>query len=257
MRTPVILIVALIWAKSNYTHAQTSYFYGAYFETSLFNVKSKQMDSYLSTFNLINQSNLTQEFGGFKPTGAFNWGIEITTWGIHMGAKFNRFSSSTEAKFTDGSSRLLELTQKSWIVPVGFSIYAGEEALRYNIGMSLGLGIQNTQLSSIKIYPDGTRSLGYDDHLNGIYMSQTAICVPEITFGVGRVIYLYASAGYQFSFWPFALKDENKFDMDAPGSYFGVDPLNQFEGDFNPNFGGFRFNFGLKINLLELLVRLD
>lgn len=256
MRTPVILIVALIWAKSNYTHAQ-SFFYGAFFETSLFNVKSKQMDNYLSGFNSSNQSILTQEFGGFKPTGAFNWGIELSTMGFNVSAKFNRFSSSTEAKFNDGSSRLLELTQKSWLIPVGFSFYAGEGALRYNIGMSLGIGIQNNQLSSIKIYPDGTRSLGYDDYLNGIYMSQTAICVPEITAGVGRVVYLYASAGYQFSFWPFELKDENKFDMDAAGPYFGVDPFNWFEGDFRPNFGGFRFNFGLKINLLELLVRLD
>jgi hypothetical protein len=109
MRTPVILIVALIWAKSNYTHAQ-SFFYGAFFETSLFNVKSKQMDSYLSSFNLANQSNLSQECGRFKPTGAFNWGIELTTSGINLSAKFNRFSSSTEAIFNNGESRVLELT---------------------------------------------------------------------------------------------------------------------------------------------------
>jgi hypothetical protein len=119
------------------------------------------------------------------------------------------------------------------------------------------MGIQNTQLSSVKVYADGTTSLGYDDYLNGIYMSNSAIFVPELTIGVGRVIYLYASAGYQLSFWPSALKDENKFDMDAPGPYFGVDPFNWFEGDFRPNFSGFRFNFGVKINLSELAVRLD
>jgi hypothetical protein len=45
--------------------------------------------------------------------------------------------------------------------------------------------------------------------------------------------------------------------MDAPGSYFGLGAVDWYEGEFTPNFGGFRFNFGIKINLLELAVRLD
>ena len=252
MRTPLIIIAVLIWAKSKYTHAQ-SYCYGPLFETSIFNVKSKEMDSYFSSFNLANQPNLAQEVNGFTPTGAFHWGFEITSIGMHLGVKFNRFNSAAEAKFNDGSSRSLELTQKSWLIPIGFSYYTDNDILNFNIGMNIGLGIQNTKLTSFKIYPDGTRSMGYDDYLNGIYLSNSAIAVPEITVGVGRVVYLYTSFAYQFSFWQSALKDENKFDMEAPGPYFGLGALNWFESEFRPSFGGYRVNFGVKINLFELV----
>lgn len=184
---------------SNFTIAQNPLI-GPFFETSFFSVRSKIFDTYADNYNLIYQDDLKTGFTKFSPKSAFSWGIESSIYGMNISAKFSTYKSESNAVFKNGNSRVFELKQKTWSVPIGFGYLTEDGGVAFNFGGTIALGMQTTQLSSVYVYSDGTRSTGFDKDLNGIYSSTGAIFVPEFVFGVGKFVYVYTSVAYQFSF---------------------------------------------------------
>jgi hypothetical protein len=223
-------------------------------------VKTAELPVFLTSYNEANASGLTKQFGmkqGLATGRYFNFmlgmGGEITK----MTLGFGRYLVSTphnEARYADGSGRDIWTEVKDASTEVGIRT----DFKRLSLGFQMILSLRTVSIYSQYVFPDDSRSLGFDHTLNGVY--------EDFNFGPGlganvnvrvfRFLYVTAKADYIFTVGK-SHPEYHQFDdlqdfrtsqnyLPRDVNMYVTDPYNSTGNSISNDIHGLRFAFGVQ-----------
>ena len=135
-----------------------------------------RLNDFVNSYNAYYQANnnFTQPF---KPISSsqLGWGwhssLKFVSDNLGVGGYFHQdvFQQKRES-YLGQWGRALELEFRDWSAGVSF----GRVWDRASLDLILGAGIRRSNVRSLQIYPDGSRSIGEEFFLNGYYRMQRA-----------------------------------------------------------------------------------
>lgn len=126
-------------------------------------VKMPTFDEFATSFNTVNQADLSSELGSFGIARGFQvGGTYMLTKGIGFSLSYQQLRSNASARFTDGSSREFQLDV---FTPINGGILF--RVKRFDIQPRLGFC--EAYMRTWTEYEDGTVSFGNERALNGTY----------------------------------------------------------------------------------------
>lgn len=136
---------------------------------------SKSFKNWRNEYNTVYAESLDKKMSSFRP----GFGYSLTgnmiispnnTLAYYFSYRYNSGYSKAKAKFKDGTEREMKLLKQSYYIPIGLGGFSAQSKKNYGgVFFSIATGISHYQLESSYIYKDGTKSIGSDKALNGVY----------------------------------------------------------------------------------------
>lgn len=135
---------------------------------------SRTFNGWRDYYSENNSELLSRKMSGFRPGFAYtisaNLVISPRDIGYYYAYRYTRGFTNAQANFEDGTSRQMRLHKFSHYLPIGLGKFHAEDKANYSgFFFCIPVGISTYHLESAYIYQDGTRSLGKDKELNGVY----------------------------------------------------------------------------------------
>lgn len=234
-------------------------------------LNSKDWKEFANSYEKVYSSSLTKSNLDLGLTFGYSLGIDLGFSPVYFGFKRNYSISKAYATFETGT-RHFDLKSTYWYIPFGYS-YLGGNNENIQVISTFSFGLLKDKLYSYSEYWDGTKSYGSENILNGVYVMNSFVFVPELSF----VYFLpyddpikigfFANVGYRLTSNRFlGLEDKlylqgNYNDLYSDKSVGMILPKNYEEYITNPDtydmhdknnsiqkFTGILFNIGIKIN---------
>ncbi len=130
-------------------------------------------ERFRNSYNQYNRTNLISGMPPFVPQFSLNGGIAGYLNWIYLELGYHSYIGETSAEFTNRNKQVLRITSNDFGANIGFG-YSNKYLAGYLIGgMRFGVG-NPTKLESYTLYPDGLKSYGNENLLNGYYTESKA-----------------------------------------------------------------------------------
>lgn len=224
--------------------------------------KSDELPVFLKSYNDYYSSILSEPFemkmglakGDYLKVGVGFGGIAQATIDLTI---YKTKTNPLEARFADGSGRDIWAEHRLSVSDIGIR-YGGTKKVPVFAQLDFDIGIQVDYLYSAYVYPDGTRSIGLDKDLNGVYDNFVLAGGTGFTVGyrLGPVA-VEVSGNYISNFERkhpenHQYEDLNDVKPDLTPDYiprsmemYITDPTAIIENSISDDFRGWKFTFGL------------
>lgn len=130
----------------------------------------EDLNSFIDSYNLMNAPSTTEPFNNFSMIPGHGLKISGGGWTKHafyyFGFGRSYFSQASEIKYgLQGHGIKMKIYMWDMFGDIGLKLGP------VNLGLTLSGHARRSVINSYSIYADGTKSLGYDNPLNGIYRS--------------------------------------------------------------------------------------
>lgn len=184
-------------------HSQLEFIGYVEYGYSVFKYKSDELPVFLATYNSYHNPAKPFEMKLGPATGSY------FKFGVGMGANckmildFTIYEVKTnplEARFADGSGRDIWAEHRCSNTDIGIR-FGGTKEVRPWIQFDMNIAIQTTSLYLAYVYADGSRSLGNEKTLNGVYSDFVGAGGIGVTGGyrIFGPLGVSVSAGYMFN----------------------------------------------------------
>lgn len=158
MRITLVLVFIFI-TNSLFSQDGIGFSIGAHYTTLNWN----SMNTFVDSYNSVNQSTLVKELKAPENGIGFNFGVRRYNWPIYYEFDFSHFKSNKIAEFSDGGTRTFVFREN--LVAFGLAFNIGhEEGISFGPALGLGLGGQKLKVSHVP-----GSSLPYSTNLDGDY----------------------------------------------------------------------------------------
>lgn len=268
MKTTKKVLLSVLFLVSTVTVAQAQFVAMGYVEYgySVLKFKSEELGVFLNSYNNY-QPGLTQPFGlkiGAARGDYFKFGVGVGGENTKMIMDFTIYKVKTnalEARFADGSGRDIWAEQRSSLFNIGVR-FGGSREVPVWIQLDMLMGIQVSSIYSAYVYPDGSRSLGIEKDLNGVYSSFVFSGGGGITAGCRIIGPLGVSVSLNYlgngsmrrpdyhQYWDGNDVKENQPDyLPRDMAMYVSDPNNSIENSISNDFRGWKFTAGLTMSI--------
>lgn len=232
---------------------------------SMFKYKSDELSVFLSSYN--SYYNLAKPFelklGAAKGTYLkFGIGIGGNVKGVMDFTIYKAKTNPLEARFADGTGRDIWVEHRCSNTDIGVR-FGGTKEVPLWVQIDMDIAIQVTSIYSAYVYADGSRSLGIEKNLNGVYSDFVGVGGLGLTAGcrIYGPLGISISANYMFNLMrgtpeyhqysdlndvkPLMQPDYLPRDM---GTYIN-DPYNGTGNSISNDFRGWKFTGGLVLSI--------
>jgi hypothetical protein len=125
-------------------------------------------DRFASNFNAANQGSLVKGLTSLTPTFSLHGGASCS-YGVFYGeAAYQTFRAESVAEFKNGNKRVMEFSQNYLAMYLGLG-YTSKYVSAYAVAGYLLGDWNRDKMKSYTLYPDGFKSYGNENALNGYY----------------------------------------------------------------------------------------
>lgn len=252
----ILLIFVLSFSVLGSVRAQLSAIGYLEFGYSIHKYKSDELQDFLSSYNAVNNpaSPFKMKIGAAKGTYLkFGLGIGGVTKMVLDFTIYKGESNPLEARFANGSGRDIWFSVRNSNTNVGIR-FGGTEDIPVWLQLNMNIGIQYITLNSAFVFPDGSRSLGYDHGLNGCYTDFNMVGAFGVAGGFRIVGPLAVTAAMDYFGRGLDYRKHPEYHIysnnnDIGGSdYFPRNVTNgagSLDNSLSNDFRGFQFTFGV------------
>lgn len=232
---------------------------------SLFPYKSDELGIFLNSYNAYhNPAKPFESKIGMAKGDYFKFGIGFGS-GVKAILDLTIYKSKTkplEARFANGTGRDIWVEHRTSNADIGIRFGGTKEVPAY-VQIDMDLGILVTSIYSAYVYADGSRSLGIEKDLNGVYSNFVGVGGLGLTGGL-RIygpLGVSVSANYMFNLMrgrpeyhqysdlndvkPLSQPDYLPEDMNM----YISDPYNASGNSISNDFRGWKFTAGLVLSI--------
>lgn len=175
----IVLLIGMCLVLNNSLASDPPVYASLFIGGGIIHNSSKSFNGWRDYYNTNNSELLKRKMSGFRPGFAYtlsaNLVIAPRDLGYYYAYRYTRGFTNSQAKFEDGTMRQLRLHKVSHYLPIGLGKFHAKDKADYaGFFFSIPVGFSSYQLESAYIYHDGTRSLGKDKELNGVYRGSEA-----------------------------------------------------------------------------------
>jgi hypothetical protein len=124
-------------------------------------------DRFVASYNKLNSATITTPLTKLNPTFYGAGGAYFYYNFFYAEIGYAGFAAETSASFKNGSKREIKYEQHGVNTGIGLGFGTGNIAVYAYGGLDFGFG---DRLTAYMIYPDGTKSYGNENLLNGVYV---------------------------------------------------------------------------------------
>lgn len=226
-------------------------------------VKTNELPVFLASYNTEN-TGLTRSFEmkqGLATGKYFHFMIGMGGDITKMTLGFGRYlvtTSANEARYADGSGRDIRTEIKDASTEIGIRT----DIKKLTVGFNMVISLRTVSIYSEYIFADGSKSMGFDHSLNGVYDNFNF--GPGLGLNIGyRVlpyVYIVAKADYIFAVGKshpeyHTFDDLQDFRTLMPDylprdvAEYSVNPFNGINNSISNDIHGLRFGVGIQICL--------
>ncbi len=257
-----LFLLLLLLTVSATSRAQLGFLFSAEAGLAGSTVKTEELPVFLTSYNNVN-SGLTQQFGmkqGMAKGNYYHFMLGIGGKECMMTLGLGRYLITTnpnEARYADGTGRNISTEIRDASTEVGIRF----QKKKFVAGFQFVISIRTVSIYSEYVFADGSKSLGFDHTLNGVY--------DNFSFGPGfginlgykllPCIYLVAKADYIFrtgKAHPEYRQYDDLQDFRQEQNYlprdlnmYVTDPYNGTGNSISNDIRGLRFGIGLQFLL--------
>jgi hypothetical protein len=217
---------------------------------------SKSFKDWRNEYNSVNAEVLDKKMSAFRPgfgyTLAGNMIISTNDkLAYYFSFRYTSGFSKALATFKEGTQREMKLLKQSYHIPVGLGVFSAEGKRFYKgFFYSIPVGISDYQLEASFIYKDGTKSIGYDKSLNGVFRNLDPKIGLDMTFVLRYNRFgVMMNLTYMGTMLP-SKRDESALEDRGSIAAFGTyRRLDIADGYVNAKFRELMFNINLSWNL--------
>jgi hypothetical protein len=147
-------------------------------------------DRFAANYNSLNASTLSSDLSHFKMRPSLSLGLNFMTKSYYSEVSYNTMHGHAEAEFNNGNKRVMDFKSKDLDIGMGFG-WSNDKFFAYLVGLlTFSMG---DKLECYTQYPDGTKSLGSENYLNGVYHASRLSAKPALRLGykLNRTLWLF------------------------------------------------------------------
>ncbi|MEY4927484.1 MAG: hypothetical protein RI894_1920 [Bacteroidota bacterium] len=137
-------------------------------ELAVFGSDNTPFERFRNSYNQYNRTNLLKAMPAFAPLYSLNGGVSGYLNWVYLELGYHSYIGETSALFANGNKQVIRISSNDFAANIGFGYSNAYLAGYLTGGMRLGLG-GPTKLESYTLYPDGFKSYGDENPLNGYY----------------------------------------------------------------------------------------
>ncbi len=257
-----LFILLLLLSVSYSASAQLEFLFSGEAGVAGSTVKTNELPVFLTSYNSVN-SGLTQQFvmkQGMAKGNYYHFIAGIGEKQCMMTLGLGRYLVTTnpnEARYADGTGRNISTEIRDASTEVGVRFQKD----KFVAGVQFVISIRTVSIYSEYVFADGSKSLGFDHTLNGVY--DNSAFGPGLGFNFGYrlfpCVYLVAKADYIFRTakkHPEYHQFDDLQDFRSGQNYlprdlnmYINDPYNGIGNSISHDIRGLRFGIGLQICL--------
>ncbi len=147
-------------------------------------------DRFAANYNSLNTSTLSSDLSHFKMRPSLSLGLNFMTKSYYSEVTYNTLHGHAEAEFNNGNKRVMDFKSKDLDIGMGLG-WSNDKFFAYLVGLlTFSMG---DKLECYTQYPDGTKSLGSENYLNGVYHASRLSAKPALRLGykLNRTLWLF------------------------------------------------------------------
>lgn len=256
-----LFLLLFLFAGTYSANAQLSFIFSSEAGFGGSTVKTKELPVFLASYNEVN-TGLSKPFEmkqGMATGTYFHFMVGMGGEKTKMTLGFGRYlvtTSPNQARYADGTGRDISTEIKDASTEVGIRT----DFKKLTVGFNLVISLRTVSIYSEYVFADGSKSMGFDHSLNGVYDNFSF--GPGLGFNVGYQvlpkIYIVAKADYIFAsdkshpeYKQFMdLQDFRTFIPDylpRDVNEYANNPFNGIDNSISNDIKGLRFGIGIQV----------